>query len=146
MYKEYSIANCTSPGAHFVFHSRSQQDDEFYKSSESRTVKSEVLKRVNLAKDFLHSNYAEQINLQQIAMAACMSCSHLIRKFNEVFGVTPYQYLRSLRLQMAVRLLLNTNNTIEQVAVEVGFESCSSFIRAFKEVYKSSPSIYRKQE
>jgi len=113
--------------------------------NENLSTKLEILKRVNQAKDFLHSNYAQPIDLHEIAMASCISPSHLIKKFNEVFKVTPYQYLRNLRLKKAIELLKSTDLPVEQVAYKLGFESPSSFIRAFRETYNTTPNIIRKQ-
>jgi AraC family transcriptional regulator len=113
--------------------------------NESISTKMEILKRVHQAKDFLHSNYSKSINLQQMAVAACISPSHLIRKFNEVFGVTPYQYLRNLRLKKAIDILKNSEVSVENLTTMLGFESPSSFIRVFRETYKTTPNSLRRQ-
>lgn len=112
--------------------------------NEHATTKSEILKRVHLAKDFLHSNYKCAINLDQVAVAACLSPGHMIRKFQEVFDTTPYQYLRNLRLRKAVELLGCTDLSVQQITSAIGFESPSSFIRAFRQYYQSTPVRVRK--
>jgi AraC-like DNA-binding protein len=112
--------------------------------NKNASTRVEILKRVNLAKDFLHTNYAGPINLQQVARAAFLSPSYLIRKFTEAFKITPYQYLRNLRFKKAQELIINTDLNIDQIAINLGFESTSSFIRAFKEIYMVTPGGMRK--
>jgi AraC family transcriptional regulator len=112
--------------------------------NEHATTKKEILKRVHLAKDFLHSNYKHPINLEQVAVAACLSPGHMIRKFQEVFEITPYQYLRNLRLRKAVELLGCSNMSVQQITYAIGFESPSSFIRAFRQYYRNTPMNVRK--
>ena len=113
--------------------------------NENAATKFEIFKRVHTAKDFLHSNYTKQIDLNQVARAACISPSHLIRKFNEVLKTTPYQYLRKLRLEKAVYLLKKSNLPVEQITTSLGFECPSSFIRTFRQTYHTTPNAFRKQ-
>ena len=123
-------------------HRHAKQFEEL--KNEHATTKKEILKRVHMAKDFIHSNYRSSINLEQVAVAACLSPGHMLRKFQEVFNITPYQYLRNLRLRKAVELLGCADLSVQQISAAIGFESPSSFIRAFRQYYRATPVRVRK--
>lgn len=69
--------------------------------------------------------------------------SHFIRTFHEITGVTPWHYILHLKVSKAKELLSNTDQTIWQVAAEVGFEDTNYFSRIFRQVTGVSPSSFR---
>jgi AraC-like DNA-binding protein len=105
----------------------------------------EIYKRLCLAKDILHSSFADNLDLESIASAACLSVPQLIRQFKLVFHSTPHQYLVALRLQFAAQQLKQTEEQISTITWRSGFEDSSAFCRAFKNVYGTSPEMFRKQ-
>jgi AraC-like DNA-binding protein len=106
-------------------------------------TKMEILRRLNMAKEYLYSNYNQNISLDDLADHACLSVNHLLRTFKQAFGVSPHQFLIQLRLQRAQILLKSTNYAINEVVGLVGFECPSSFIRLFKTHYHITPLKYR---
>ena len=102
-----------------------------------------IIRRLNIAKDYLYSNYNQNITLDELADHACLSVNHLLRTFKQAFGVSPHQFLIQLRLQRAQLLLKSTDYSITEVVGLVGFECPSSFIRLFKTHYKITPLKYR---
>jgi AraC family transcriptional regulator len=106
-------------------------------------TKMEIMRRLNLAKEYLYSNYNQNISLDELADHACLSVNHLLRTFKQAFSVSPHQFLIQLRLQRAQLLLKNTGYPINEVVGMVGFECPSSFIRLFKTHYKITPLKYR---
>ncbi|MGI5957817.1 MAG: helix-turn-helix domain-containing protein [Massiliimalia sp.] len=68
---------------------------------------------------------------------------HFIRTFTKALGVTPYQYLLSMRMYEARRLLLE-NYSVSKTAQEVGYEDTRSFSHAFQKKYAISPSQLKK--
>lgn len=114
--------------------------------NKSSSVRREVVRRVHIAKDFLHAHYADGADLAQVAQAACMSPTHLIRKFNQVMGITPHQYLTQIRLTKSRDLLLTSDASVEGITAMIGFESASSFIRLFREANGLTPVAYRRQQ
>lgn len=109
----------------------------------NRDTRVEILRRLNLAKEYLQSNYSQNINLGDVAAHACLSVNHLLRTFKQAFGQSPHQYLVQVRLQRSRRLLKTTRLPVNQIVGMVGFECASSFIRLFKNRYNVTPLKYR---
>ncbi|GAA4338140.1 hypothetical protein GCM10023149_47960 [Mucilaginibacter gynuensis] len=103
----------------------------------------EILRRLNMAKEFLYTNFNSNISLEDLAEHACLSVNHLLRTFKQAFKLTPHQFLVQLRLQRAQQLLKTTKYPINEVVSMVGFECPSSFIRLFRTHYKLTPLKYR---
>lgn len=72
-----------------------------------------------------------------------MSPYHFNRLFRILFRQTPHDFVTSVRLQEARRLLVTTTMPLYDVAYTVGFREASSFSRLFKQRYWISPSEYR---
>ena len=107
------------------------------------STKKELLKRLCIAKDILHSNFQQPLDLGQLSKAACLSTPHLIRQFKTVFQQTPYQYLVAIRLQHAAKKLQTTTTPVNELAYQCGFNDASAFCRAFRSTYGLSPDRYR---
>lgn len=123
-------------------------DEEIFKKIEAlkflnRSTKVEILRRLNLAKEYLLSNYNKNISLEALADHACLSVNHLLRTFKQAFHQSPHQFLMQTRLQRAKLLLKTTNYPINEIVNLVGFECPSSFIRLFKNRYHITPLKFR---
>lgn len=106
--------------------------------------KTEIYKRLCVAKDLLHSTFMDELDLNTISAIACLSVPQLIRQFKAAFQITPYQYLIQLRLNHAVGLLNFSDKPVHEITWKCGFENVSAFCRAFKSTYGVQPLIYRK--
>jgi AraC-like DNA-binding protein len=104
-----------------------------------------LYKRIVQAKLFIDKNYAEKIDLSNIADEAYFSKFHFIRLFKTIYGKTPHQYLTYVRIEHAKQLLLN-NSSIADVCFTVGFESITSFTALFKRHTDLPPSVYKHQQ
>jgi AraC-like DNA-binding protein len=104
-----------------------------------------LYKRIVQAKLFMDDNYAETIDLNNIADEAYFSKFHFIRLFAKVYGKTPHQYLISVRIEKA-KQLLQANMPVSKVCYAVGFESLSSFSGLFKKMVGLTPSSYLSQQ
>src|SRR3569833_2365432 len=103
----------------------------------------EILRRLNLAKEYLYANYSRNINLDNLADHACLSVNHMLRTFKLAYNHSPHQFLIQLRLQRAQSLLAKTEYPIYEIVNMVGFKCTSSFIRLFRTRYKTTPLKYR---
>ncbi len=98
----------------------------------------------NQVKIILDSFYTQKDSINGEMKKLGLSQRRLIDIFANIFGVTPNTYVLLLRLAEAKRLLIQTNDTIADIAYRVGFNSLSAFYRIFKSETKTSPSQYRK--
>jgi AraC-like DNA-binding protein len=90
------------------------------------------------SKKFIDNNYANNINLDDIAGEAFFSKFHFIRLFKKYYGVTPHQYLISVRVAGAKKLL-QSGMSISDACYAVAFESVPSFTKLFKTVNGTKP-------
>ena len=104
-----------------------------------------LYQRIVQAKLFIDSNYAGNIDLDNIADEAYFSKFHFIRLFKKIYGKTPHQYLIVVRIEKAMQLL-RTNQPVSDVCYAVGFESLSSFSGLFKRVVGVTPSAFLAQQ
>jgi len=91
---------------------------------------------------FIRREYADKIQLSDIAAAANCSTSYLSRIFRRYMGKSPYGYLQEYRLFVAERLLRN-GSSVTEAAFASGFSDSSVFIRCFKRSFGLTPLQYR---
>ena len=96
--------------------------------------------------ELIQSNYNQELTLDALAAACAVSPSYLNRKFREVYGTSPIQYLIRHRVDVAASLLLRENLQVAEVSQEVGFRDPNYFTRRFKQITGVSPSKYRLTE
>ena len=86
---------------------------------------------------------ADEPTLDDLAEASALSKFHLLRLFKSAFGCTPSAYWRARRLDRGRRLLAATSMSVAEIAVALGYESASSFIRAFRRHFGTTPQAIR---
>lgn len=96
--------------------------------------------------DIIHSNYQDNLTLKQLSDMCNLSVSYLTKIFKDNFKVTPIQYLINYRIKQSCQLLLQSDLRIEDIALQVGFNSANYYSRIFKSVTGISPKDYRKEE
>ena len=82
----------------------------------------------------------EQFDVSQMFKKLNITRSTLFRRINDRFNCTPYQLLKSRRLELAHKMLVGKKGSISEIAYAVGFHSVSTFSRAFSKKYQISPS------
>ena len=102
--------------------------------------------RVQVMLVYIHTHYADELSLKDIADAGMMSIAQCNRCFNKMLNVTPYEYLIQYRLQKATNLLKDATLNVTEISEQVGFNNVTHFIQAFKKVYGISPKKYRMME
>ncbi|HTI60930.1 AraC family transcriptional regulator [Mucilaginibacter sp.] len=106
-------------------------------------TKTEIHKRLCIARDLLRSSFTEELNLQAVSSEACLSVPQLVRQFKAVFQTTPHQYLTRIRLAHATDLLKRTPLPVHEITWMCGFEDTSAFCRAFKTAFGVQPLAFR---
>lgn len=99
--------------------------------------------RVQILLNYIHANYSQNITLDDLAAAANVSKSEVLRCFKSIINISPIKYLKNFRLQNAAYMLKNTASSIQTIYEACGFESNSYFSKSFKEIYHCSPREYR---
>lgn len=94
-------------------------------------------------KDFILANYNSPIGIKDVAAVAHLSPNYLSSLFKKVIGMGFNQYLTNIRLEKAKQLLTSTHMTVEDVALQVGYNSQPYFTRVFKKVVGETPSSFR---
>lgn len=106
-------------------------------------VKPWLRKKIDLAKDFIYSEFSTDISLADISEASHISLFHFSRIFKKLTGYSPYAYLLQVRIVEAQRLL-REGSSVTSTAFETGFNSVANFSYRFKEIVGISPSEYQK--
>lgn len=99
--------------------------------------------RINKVQDYVEEHYMEEIRLSTLADMVGMTVVSFSRFFRQATGQTFSDYLISIRLEHASRLLLDSRIPIAEVCFECGFNNLSNFNRIFKKNKHCSPKEYR---
>ncbi|WP_276354182.1 AraC family transcriptional regulator [Cohnella caldifontis] len=100
---------------------------------------------VGRALEYLHAHYKEEIRIETLSQVALMSRHHFIRSFKAAIGVSPYQYVQRLRIEEAKRLLRQSDASVTEIGLALGFSSISPFYRAFRKTVGIAPESYRNE-
>jgi transcriptional regulator GlxA family with amidase domain len=100
-------------------------------------------RRMLRARDAMDRNFAEPLDIVALARIAHVSEAHFIRTFRATFGETPHRYLQRRRVERAMAMLRQTERSITDVCMAVGFTSLGTFSRTFREIVGESPRDYR---
>lgn len=101
--------------------------------------------RVNRVTQFIYEHLDEALDLDRLADVAAMSRWHWHRVYAAMRGETVVAAVRRLRLQRSANLLVNGEDSIEEVARRSGYDNVQSFTRIFAEAYGMPPARYRKE-
>jgi AraC-like DNA-binding protein len=95
------------------------------------------------AKDLVDARYREPLDVRMLARAARLSPAHFSREFRRAFGEPPHKYLLMRRMERAAALLRNTDRSVVDICLAVGFRSVGSFTTMFRRTFGVSPTAYR---
>lgn len=117
-----------------------QTETPFRKRTASR-----VQAQLQIMLQFIHSNYARSLTLEDIARSVPLSKSGALGLFRQVLHTSPVRYLVDYRLKQAARLLAGTDASVSAIARETGFENPGYFCRQFKTLFHVTPGEYRRK-
>ncbi|MEM9277223.1 MAG: AraC family transcriptional regulator [Pseudomonadota bacterium] len=101
-----------------------------------------VLDRVT---EYIECNLESDVSLSVLAEIAGLSEFHFLRMFTASTGKTPYQFVLTRRFVRARDLLVNSDETIAQIAYQVGFSSQSHLTSMFKKMTGVTPGKFRRE-
>ncbi len=121
-------------GQHYLSGLRPRPDDGV------RNMDSEVITAVMT---YINNHYREELSLEDVARFAGFSRYYFSRSFKRQTGYSFKDYLCQKRLQVAMDLLIRTNRSMRDVAIDSGFGSVATFNRVFREKKGCTPTQYR---
>ncbi len=95
-------------------------------------------------KERMDSEYMHPFSLDELAHEARISKYKLVRDFTAHLGISPINYLISVRIRHAKQLLVSTRDPVNEIASAVGIDNMNHFIYLFKKSEKMTPGAYRK--
>lgn len=112
-------------------------------SDESSPRNSETVSNLTWLADYIRTHCTESLHLDDFSKFSNLSKHHLVRIFGQQFGMPPYRYLHFCRINLAQHLLRNTNMTITEIAIAVGYNDPVVFARHFRSFHDVPPGVYR---
>ena len=103
------------------------------------------LARLRRVRDRIDREYAQPLNVEELARTVQMSAGHLSRQFRQAYGESPYSYLMTRRIERAMTLLRRGDLSVTEVCFAVGCASLGTFSTRFAELVGVPPSTYRRQ-
>jgi transcriptional regulator GlxA family with amidase domain len=100
-------------------------------------------RRMLRARDAMDRDYAQPLDVPALAKIAIVSEAHFIRVFKSTFGETPHRYLQRRRVERAMFLLRETDRSVSEICLDVGFTSLGTFTRTFTKIVGDPPTTYR---
>lgn len=94
---------------------------------------------------YLQKHFKNPPKKQELARKYHMSANYFGVRFQRAVGLSYTEYLKNLRLQQAVDLLLHSELSVEQISEHSGFHAPTYFIHIFRERYGIPPLQYRKR-
>lgn len=116
--------------------SRHQQE----KGHGNTKIKSEIETAVH----YFNEHFSQELSIQDYAAANHISTCWFIRTFRQYMGMTPMQYITSIRMTKAKELLETTDLTINEIGDLTGYQNALYFSRIFKKTVGTAPTEYRK--
>ena len=92
---------------------------------------------------YMKENFRDDISLQKIAAIANLTPQSFCRLFKKRTGNHFLEYLTQLRIDNACKMLIETDNSISEIAYTCGFKTVSNFNKLFKEITHQNPKSYR---
>jgi AraC family transcriptional regulator of arabinose operon len=99
--------------------------------------------RIRNVIEYINENYANKMNIENLAEMALMSRSNFFRCFKNNVGISPNEYIQKVRIETAVKLLNNNALSVYGIAEKVGFSSVNYFSHIFKKNFGINPKKYR---
>ncbi len=123
------------------------QLSDLYSSSLNGILKSNRMKAyrpIRIAKEYIDSHYAENIDLNTIAREAGFNPVYFSSLFKKETGINFKEYLLQKRIEIAKGLLVSGNDTIGEISLKVGYKDVRYFSRVFSKTVGIKPNMYRK--
>jgi len=142
---KYNSANSFSDDHKVFFLNIAYTLSQYMKKDDKR--KDDIRKNIDVVyevKKYIDVNFSQKLSLSELAKMFSVSEGHLSRKFKKKTGKTISEYILTLRLTSARRLLESSSMSVRDIAENVGFSSLNHFDKMFKKDHGFTPSEYMK--
>lgn len=109
----------------------------------SGEASSEMNETISDAVNYIHEHISQELNVEALAARAYLSPYYFSRLFKKETGFSPMEYVTTVRLNMAKKLLRTTDIPVHNIASRLGYNSCGGFINAFTRKLGVSPGKFR---
>lgn len=130
-FADYYIQNYSNYADH------ANANSNFHPKSRISTEEIEQVKKLVL------EDLSEKITIDDLSAEIGMSKFHFLREFKKMTGETPYQFVLAIKLEKAKELLNQSDQSITEIALDLGFSDQSHFTKAFSTKYGISPKRYK---
>ena len=104
------------------------------------------VQRIAEAVSYIEANFAESVTLDELTQRAHCSATQLRRIFQEVYGVSPHEYLTRTRANRAMMMLRDSDQDVTSIAHACGYNDSNYFARSFRKSTGLTPTAYRKRQ
>ncbi|WP_160712835.1 helix-turn-helix transcriptional regulator [Chitinophaga solisilvae] len=109
-------------------------------------LREDDVEKMQFARKWLHENMTTPCSLKELAHKAGTNENKLKRGFKQLFGSTVFDYLTDIRMEKALSMLFETDHSIQEIAVAIGFKSSPNFIAAFRQKYHFPPGTLKRRK
>lgn len=143
----YFSENSTSSPIHLVGHLYLFLDEliRFSNNQQNMEKKPQEDFYINEAVSYIQQNYGRKLTINEVADFCKLNRNYFSRKFKQVMGCTPQEFLIRQRLMNAAELMQHSDLPIKTVAAQCGYPNQLHFSQAFKKFYDLPPQEWRKQ-
>lgn len=121
------------------------EQEKFWEREKKSSAKEEDLTMVQKVKKYLEDHYNEVITRKNIESLVHMNQDYVNREFKRLEGYTLMQYIQYYRMLMAKKLLQETDLSMTEIGLEIGYDSSSYFAKIFKRWTELTPMEYREK-
>ncbi|CAM3980230.1 AraC family transcriptional regulator [Paenibacillus alkaliterrae] len=133
-------------GRFYIMLHEISEEGRYCNRSETNAADTTKIDRLKTAIVYMQQNYYRPIRISEIADQIPMSEGQFCRFFKAMTRQTPIEYLNAYRIRQATELLLQPERKISAVALDVGFDHISYFVKVFRKSMKCTPSQFRKKQ
>lgn len=106
----------------------------------------EYIEKTKAIRDYMIHDLSQKRTIDHVCKRFDITPTLFKKCFKELYQYPPHEYLNRIRMARAAELLTSTDMNVLEISLEIGYSSSSNFTRAFREIYKSSPLQYRKNQ
>ena len=103
----------------------------------------QITKPVKKCLNYIYTHITERITIKELAEHSKVSTSYLSREFHKEIGVSVSDFIRRRKIELSAEMLINSDQTILEIAHLLSFSSQSHYIQTFKSIVGMTPKEYR---